>query len=103
MSKQTGQTPTAAPGAAPPKGPQGGKPKGPGIFSLLKPYKKLIFLMVLLSFIGNSINLILPKIIARGIDAFTHKELDMRLIVWEFLGATFTVFLFTYAMIFVQT
>ncbi|HXB92288.1 MAG TPA: ABC transporter ATP-binding protein, partial [Puia sp.] len=45
----------------------------------------------------------LPKIIARGIDAFTHKELDMNRIIAQFLGAAFAVFLFTYAMSFVQT
>ncbi|HEY4061359.1 MAG TPA: ABC transporter ATP-binding protein [Puia sp.] len=94
MSKQNGQKQT---------GPPGGKPKGPGIFSLLKPYKKLILLLILLSFIGNGISLLIPKIIARGIDAFIHKDLDMHRIVWEFVGAALTVFLFTYAISFVQT
>src|SRR6201999_4226866 len=56
-----------------------------------------------LSFAGNSINLFLPKIIAKGIDAFTHRELDMNRIIAQFLGAAFAVFLFTYAMSFVQT
>ena len=103
MSKQNGQKPAGAPGAAPPKGPPGGKPKGPGIFSLLKPYKRLIFLLILLSFAGNAINLLIPKIIARGIDAFTNRQLDMHRIVLEFLAATVAVFVFTYAMSFVQT
>ena len=92
MSKKTGTS-----------GGPGGPPKGPGIFSLLKPYRGLIFVLVLLSFIANGVNLLLPKIIARGIDAFTHKELDMNHIVLEFLIAASTVFVFTYAMSFVQT
>jgi ATP-binding cassette subfamily B protein len=92
MSKKTG-TP----------GEPGGPPKGPGIFSLLTPYRGLIFLLILLSFIANGVNLLLPKIIARGIDAFTHKELDMNRIVLEFLVAAASIFVFTYAMSFVQT
>jgi ATP-binding cassette subfamily B protein len=101
MSKKTGSEQTNQPGVADSK--PGGPPKGPGIFSLLKPYRGLIFLLIFLSFIANGVNLLLPKIIARGIDAFTHKELDMHRIVLEFAGAAFAVFLFTYAMSFVQT
>jgi ATP-binding cassette subfamily B protein len=104
MSKKTGPMPIAPPGNPGAKPPgAGAKPKGPGIFSLLKPYRGLIFLLILLSFVGNVVNLLLPKIIARGIDAFTNKALDMHQIAWEFIGAAATVFVFTYAMIFVQT
>jgi ATP-binding cassette, subfamily B, bacterial len=94
MSKKNGSAPSGKPG---------GPPKGPGIFSLLKPYKGLIFFLILLSFISNGVNLLIPKIIARGIDAFTHKDLDMHRIVLEFISAAFIVFLLTYAMSFVQT
>jgi len=79
------------------------KPKGPGLFTLLKPYKGLIVLLILLSFISNGINLWIPKIIAEGIDAFTGSRLDMPYIVWKFLGAAIGVFIFTWATTLLQT
>ena len=51
-----------------------GQPKGPGLSSLLKPYRRLIFLLVALSLTSNAINLLIPKIIARGIDSFVGKH-----------------------------
>ena len=41
------------------------------IFGLLKPYKGMILLLVLLAFLGNGVNLLIPKIISHGIDAYT--------------------------------
>jgi ATP-binding cassette subfamily B protein len=79
------------------------KPKGPGLFSVLKPYRGMIFLLVSLSLIGNSISLAIPNISRHAIDAFIGNHLDTRRIVWEFLGAAAGVFLFTYALSYVQT
>ena len=90
------------PGA--PAGPPGkGRPKGPGIFSLLKPYRKMITLLLLLALLSNGINLIVPKIISHGIDAFVGHQLDMTLIAWQFLGAALAVFFFGYLQGIVQT
>ena len=80
-----------------------GKPKGPSLFSVLRPYRGLIFLLILLSLISNGINLLIPKIIASGIDTFVNNRLDMQRIVLEFLLAATGVFLFTYGLSFVQT
>lgn len=80
-----------------------GKPKGPNLFALLKPYRGLVLLLVLLSFISNGINLWIPKIIAQGIDSFTGHALDTRYIIWKFLAAAIGVFLFTWATTFLQT
>ncbi len=80
-----------------------GKPKGPGLFSILRPYRGLILLLVGLSLAANGINLAIPKIIAHGIDAFIQNKADSRQIVWEFLAAAFGVFVFTYGMSFIQT
>ena len=96
-SPQTGQPPAGNPSGKP------GKPKGPGLFSVLKPYRRLILLLVLLSLFANGISLTIPKIIAHGIDAFVQNSVDGKQIVWEFLGAAAGVFLLTYAMIFIQT
>jgi len=79
------------------------KASPPGISSLLKPYRPLIALLIILALFSNGINLLIPKIIAHGIDSFTHQSLNMRLILWEFLGAATGVFLFTYLMSYVQT
>ncbi|HEY4111789.1 ABC transporter ATP-binding protein [Puia sp.] len=85
-----------------PTGPKG-KPKGPSLFSLLKPYRRLILLLVILSLIMNSISLMIPKIIAQGIDAFVSRRWDMTGVVWELTAATLGVFIFTYGMSFIQT
>jgi ATP-binding cassette subfamily B protein len=79
------------------------KPKGPSLFSVLKPYRRLILLLVILSLIMNSIGLIIPKIIAHGIDAFVSHRWDVKGIVWEFLAAAMGVFVFSYGISYLQT
>ena len=49
------------------------KKKGPGIMSLMKPYRRMIFLLIFFALISNGINLILPRIIASGIDAYPSQ------------------------------
>ncbi len=81
-----------------------GKPtqKGPGMSSLLKPYRGMIFLLIFLALLSNGINLILPRIIASGIDAYpAHYELKKILI--QFLVAAFIIFIFTYLQSVIQT
>ncbi len=85
-----------------PAGP-GGKPKGPGLFSVLKPYRRMIFLMVLLSLISNAISLAIPNISGRTIDAFVANRLNIGLTLELFIGAAIGVFVFTFALSFVQT
>jgi ATP-binding cassette subfamily B protein len=79
------------------------KPQGPQLFSVLKPYRQLILLLVFLSLIMNSISLLIPRIIQQGIDAFVGRHFDVQGIVWEFLAATIGVFAFTYGMSYIQT
>ena len=88
------QKPTNAPG---------GKPKGPSLSSLLKPYRRLIFLLVALALLMNAINLEIPKIIQHGIDAFITQRWSINGIVMQFLLATLGVFVFTLGMSYVQT
>jgi ATP-binding cassette, subfamily B, bacterial len=81
-----------------------GKPiqKGPGMSSLLKPYRGWIILLIFLALLSNGINLILPRIIASGIDAYpSHYELKKILI--EFLVAALIIFIFTYLQSIIQT
>ncbi|HTI09302.1 MAG TPA: ABC transporter ATP-binding protein [Puia sp.] len=91
--------------AAVARGPQPGSPgpKPPGIFSLLTPYRGLILLLLMLAFLSNGINLLIPKIISHGIDAFIAHSFDMSHIAWEFMGAAILVFVFGFLQGIVQT
>jgi len=55
----------------------------------------MIILLILLSLISNSISLAIPNISRHAIDAFIGNRLDIRRIIWEFVGAAVGVFLFT--------
>ena len=78
------------------------KPKGPGISSILKPYRRMIYLLIFLALLSNGINLILPRIIANGIDAYpSHYVLQAILI--KFFIATLIIFIFTYLQSIIQT
>lgn len=78
-------------------------PKKPGIFSLLKPYSGLIIFLVIFALFSNGITLLLPKIIASGIDAFTHKHFEYKPLIIEFTIAVIAVFIFTYLQSVIQT
>ncbi|MEH3115135.1 ABC transporter ATP-binding protein [Pedobacter terrae] len=75
----------------------------PGIFSLLGNYKGLIFMLILFALLSNGINLLLPKIIASGIDSYTHKTFNLQSILLQFSLAIVLVFVFTYLQSIVQT
>jgi len=77
--------------------------KKPGIFSLLGNYRGLIFLLILFALLSNGINLLLPKIIASGIDSYTNKTFDLKSILFQFSLAIVLVFIFTYLQSIVQT
>jgi ATP-binding cassette, subfamily B, bacterial len=79
------------------------KTKPPGIFSLLKPYRGLILLLLLLALFSNGINLWIPRIIAQGIDSFTRVHGLGSKIMVEFFVAAFLIFLFSYLQSIVQT
>lgn len=75
----------------------------PGIFSLLKPYKGLIFLLLLFALISNGANLLLPMIVANGIDAYTNGTFDLQGILLKFSTAIIFVFFFTFLQSIIQT
>jgi ATP-binding cassette subfamily B protein len=78
------------------------KKKGPGISKLLKPYRRMIFLLLFFALLSNGINLVLPRIIASGIDAFpSHYVLRPLLI--KFLSAAIIIFIFTFFQSIIQT
>lgn len=69
--------------------------KGAGIFSLLTPYRGMVFALIFFAILSNGINLILPKIIANGIDAWP-KQFVLQQVLIKFLSATVIIFIFTY-------
>ena len=77
--------------------------KKPGIIHLLKPYKGLILLLLVFTLLGNGINLLLPKIISKSIDAFTNHHFAFRPIIIEFTIAVGAIFIFTYLQTIIQT
>jgi len=80
-----------------------GKPKQPGIFSLLAPYKALIVLLLLFALLSNGVNLWLPKLVADGIDDYTRQQFDLDAILTEFTGAVIFIFVFAYLQSIIQT
>ncbi|TDG36880.1 ABC transporter ATP-binding protein [Pedobacter changchengzhani] len=77
--------------------------KKPSVFSLLASYKGLIFLLIFFALLSNGINLLLPKIIAEGIDSYTNKTFHLNTILFQFALAIILVFIFTYLQSIVQT
>ncbi|HEY1041760.1 MAG TPA: ABC transporter ATP-binding protein [Candidatus Paceibacterota bacterium] len=79
------------------------KPQGPTLFSMLKPYRGMIALLIGLAFIANLLNLLIPKVIAKSIDAYTTGSFVLQHIVVELGIISFVIFLFTYLQSVVQT
>lgn len=75
----------------------------PSVFGLLKPYSKLIGLLIVLALLGSAVNMLIPKIISHHINAFTSGEFDMNMLIWELLGASLAILIFTYFQSIVQT
>ena len=78
-------------------------PAGAGLLPLLKPYRWLIVLLVILTVAGNGLNLAVPKIIAHAIDAYTQQTFVISTIVLQFIVVASFVFTLTYLQSVVQT
>src|SRR6266851_1049266 len=78
-------------------------PAGPNLTALLRPYAALIVTIVGLTIAANSLNLIVPKMIARAIDTFATRQLVLGTLVFEFLAVAIGIFFFTYLQNIVQT
>jgi ATP-binding cassette subfamily B protein len=78
-------------------------PPGQGLFGLLKPYTRLIFLLALLTILGNSLNLAVPKLISYAIDSFTQQRLILSTLIAEFFAVAVGIFIFSYLQAVAQT
>jgi ATP-binding cassette subfamily B protein len=74
-----------------------------GLFSVLGPYKGIVILLIIIALAGSSINLIIPKIIARAIDAFTANSYKASVVITEFIIAAAGIFIFTFLQGVLQT
>lgn len=84
--------------SAPPAGP-----KPPGMMSLLRPYRALLFVLLVLAVGSNGINLWLPKITAGAIDAMKAGNLDKHRVMVEFLFCVTTILVLTFLQGLIQT
>lgn len=71
--------------------------------ALLKPYSSWIVLLIGLALLSNALNLVIPKITASGIDAFTAGNLNLGKVIWEFSLASGGIFILFYLQSIVQT
>jgi ATP-binding cassette subfamily B protein len=75
----------------------------PSIFSLLKPYSGLVIVLIIMALLGSGINILIPKIIARSIDAYSSNHYNVRSVVIQFLMAAAAIFIFTSLQNIIQT
>jgi len=80
-----------------------GKPPGGGLFPLLKPYRPLVAMLVLLTIAGNALNLVVPKLISHAIDSYTQRTFVLSTTVLQFFAVTCLVFALTYFQSIAQT
>jgi ATP-binding cassette, subfamily B, bacterial len=81
----------------------GKKDKKPSIFSLLRPYRRMVILLIVFALFGNGINLLIPKIISRAIDSYGLNQVNLYPVILEFLTAALLIFIFSYFQSIVQT
>src|SRR6185295_14947931 len=78
-------------------------PPGAGLLVLLKPYRWLIVLLVILTVSGSGLNLAVPRIMAHAIDAYAQQNFVLSAVVLQFFVVAFLVFALTYLQSLVQT
>ncbi len=74
-----------------------------GLLSVIDPYRGMVILLIVLALGGSGINLLIPKIIAGGIDDFSANRFNAGKIIVQFLFAASGIFVFTFLQGVVQT
>lgn len=72
------------------------------LFGLLKPYWKIILVLIFLALLSNGLTLVIPKLLSQGIDGFLN-DLPLNKIFIEFFIAAFVIFILTYLQSILQT
>ena len=79
------------------------KTKAPSVFSLLKPYRRMLLLLIVFALASNGINLFIPRIISKAIDSYSAGQFVVQTVVLEFFTAALIIFIFTYLQSIIQT
>lgn len=66
-----------------------------GLFNTLAPYKGLVAILIVIALVASSVNLIIPKIIASAIDAYSANIFDAQKVITQFMLAASGIFIFT--------
>ncbi len=74
----------------------------PNIFGLLKPYKGMVVLLIVFTLLSNAGNLVIPKIISFGIDAYTNGNFELKTVILYFMIAAGVIFVFTISQMVAQ-
>ena len=77
--------------------------KKTNILHLLKPYLGIIILLIVFTLFSNAINLLIPKIISKGIDAFSVGKFVFKPVIIQFSLAVIFIFIFSYLQSIIQT
>lgn len=83
--------------------PTKSRPPKANIFEVLKPYKLTISFLIIFALLSNGVNLIIPKLIARGIDDFSAGNFSYQRLIYQFLAAAFIILIFTFLQGLLQT
>ncbi len=75
----------------------------PSIFSLLRPYRGLLALLIVLTLLSNAVTIVVPKLIASAIDHFVAGTFQYHQTLVLFVAAAIGIFLFTYLQSILQT
>jgi ATP-binding cassette, subfamily B, bacterial len=65
------------------------------MFSLLRPYRAALALLVLFGFLGNGVNLVLPWLIGAGVNSYSAQQRLPDELPWQFVCAAVAVLLLT--------
>lgn len=75
----------------------------PSLLPILRPYRGIVATIIVLTVGANALNLLVPRLIARGIDAFAAGRLVASTLVVEFVAAAIGIFILTYLQNIAQT
>ena len=81
----------------------GGRPQKANVFAVLKPYRLMIFGLILFALLSNAVNLFIPKIISQSIDEFSAGDFSYQKMLIEFLVASLIILVFTFFQGILQT
>ena len=77
--------------------------KSSNLFALLTPYWFWIGLLVVLTIVGNALNLVVPQLISHAIDSFGGAGFSLVALVLQFSAVALGIFAFTYLQSILQT